>query len=105
MPAPIAAALSVASTVATALGTASELLSPDRIKAVSQEFESVFLSNMLEEMFAGVEEDGPFDSGPGSSAWRSFRTEEFARSIAAAGGVGLAEHVQRQLIALQEKSR
>jgi Rod binding domain-containing protein len=32
------------------------------------------------------------------------RTEQFARSIAAAGGVGLAEHVQRQLIALQEKS-
>jgi flagellar protein FlgJ len=55
-------------------------------------------------MFAGVEEDGPFDSGPGSSAWRSLRTEEFARTVAASGGIGLADHVQRQLIALQEKS-
>ncbi|HEY7457855.1 MAG TPA: rod-binding protein [Xanthobacteraceae bacterium] len=105
MPAPLAAALSVAGSVVSALGSASELLSPNRIKAVSQEFESVFLSNMMEEMFAGVEEDGPFDSGPGGSAWRSIRTEEFARSIAAAGGIGLAEHVQSHLIALQEKSK
>lgn len=104
MPAPLLAALSVASTVASALVPASQALGPERIKAVSQEFESVFLSNMMEEMFSGVEEDGPFDSGPGSNAWRSLRTEEFARSIAAAGGIGLAEHVQRHLIGLQEKS-
>jgi Rod binding domain-containing protein len=101
MTAPVAAALSAASSAASA---ASRVLSPDRIKAVSQEFESVFLSNMMEEMFAGVEEDGPFDSGPGSSTWRSLRTEEFARSIAAAGGIGLADHVRNQLMALQEKS-
>ena len=104
MPAPLTASLSAASSVASALAPATQTLGADRIKKVSQEFESIFLSNMLEEMFAGVEEDGPFDSGPGSSAWRSLRTEEFARTVAASGGIGLADHVQRQLIALQEKS-
>jgi Rod binding domain-containing protein len=103
MTAPVAAALSAASSVAAALAPAAQTLGIDRIKAVSRDFESIFLSNMLEEMFAGVE-DGPFDSGPGSSVWRSLRTEEFARTIAASGGIGLADHVQRQLIALQEKS-
>jgi Rod binding domain-containing protein len=104
MPAPLAAALAAAGSVASALAPAAQVLGADRIKSIAQEFEAVFLNNMMEEMFTGVEEDNPFDSGPGSSAWRSMRTEQFARSIAAAGGVGLADHVQRQLIALQEKS-
>jgi Rod binding domain-containing protein len=104
MPAPIAPALAAASSVASALAPAAQGLSAERIKAVGEEFEAVFLSNMMEEMFTGVEEDNPFASGPGASAWRSMRTEQFARSIAAAGGIGLAEHVQRQLIALQENS-
>ncbi len=76
----------------------------DRIKKVSQEFESVFLTNMFEEMFAGIEEEeGPFGAGSGGSAWRSMKVEEFAKSVSSAGGIGLAQHVQRQLIAMQEQ--
>jgi Rod binding domain-containing protein len=69
---------------------------------LAQDFEAVFLTNMLEEMFAGLEDEDPFGGGAGSSTWRSLQTEEFARVIAEAGGIGLADHVQRQLIALQE---
>jgi Rod binding domain-containing protein len=103
MPAPLAAALSLASSIASALPTATKSLGNERIKQVGQEFEAMFLSNMMEEMFAGVQDGDPFE-GPGSGAWRSMQTEQFARAIAAAGGIGLADHVQRQLIALQEKS-
>jgi flagellar protein FlgJ len=80
---------------------AAQPMSRAKIKEVAQEFESVFLANMMEEMFAGIGEDDPFES-QGSDTWRSLRTEEFARSIARAGGIGLAEHVQRHLIAMQE---
>lgn len=104
MTASLAATLAVANSASSALVPAAQHLGPERIKAVAREFESVYLSNMMEEMFAGIEDGNPFDSGPGSSAWRSLRTEEFARAISAAGGIGLAEHVQRQLIALQENS-
>jgi peptidoglycan hydrolase FlgJ len=75
----------------------------DRIRKVSQEFESVFLGTMFEEMFAGIEEEeGPLGAGSAGSAWRSMRVEEMAKSVAAAGGIGLASHVQRHLIAMQE---
>jgi len=80
-----------------------------KIKDTAQQFESVFLTNMLEEMFAGVQEkEGPLgagDSQQGQSAWRSILTEEYANTIAKSGGVGVADHVQRELIALQERSR
>ena len=75
----------------------------DRIQKVSKEFESVFLTNMFEEMFAGIEEDeGPMGAGSGGSAWRSLKVEEMAKAVSNSGGIGLASHVQRQLIAMQE---
>jgi flagellar protein FlgJ len=101
MPVPLMATLKAASTAVQGALPAMQTLSPQKIKEVAQEFESVFLGNMVEEMFAGIEE-GPFDGGEGAATWRSLRTEEMARSIAAAGGIGLADHVQRHLIALQE---
>jgi Rod binding domain-containing protein len=73
-----------------------------RIDRLAREFEGVFLTNMLEEMFAGLNEGDPFGGGAASATWRSLQTEEFARIIAAAGGIGLADHVRGQLIALQE---
>jgi flagellar protein FlgJ len=107
MPIPVAAALAAASGVQQV----AEALSPAalrKIKDTSQQFESVFLTNMLEEMFAGVQEqEGPLGTGngPGQGAWRSMLTEEYANSISKNGGVGVAEHVQRELIALQERTR
>ena len=105
MVAPVMAALTAASAVAEA----AEKLSPSALKKTkdaAQQFESVFLTNMFEEMFAGVEEpEGPHSGGPGQKTWRSMLTEEYANTIAKSGGVGVADHVQRELLALQERSR
>ena len=83
---------------------AARIFGADRKKAVAQEFEAVFLSNMLEEMFADLAEEGPMGAGAGAGTWRSLLTEQYAKTIAAKGGVGLADQVHRQLIALQETS-
>ena len=34
--------------------------------------------------------------------WRSFLSEEYSKSFAKAGGIGIADHVYRSLIAQQE---
>jgi Rod binding domain-containing protein len=105
MAAPIAAPPTVARMPAAAPLAAARIFGADRKKAVAQEFEAVFLSNMLEEMFAGLEDEGPMGSGAGAGTWRSFLTDQYAKTIAAKGGVGLADHVHRQLIAMQENSQ
>ena len=102
MTAPLASVLAAAGSAASAAAPIAQSLSLDKIKAVAGEFESVFLNNMLEEMFAGVGEDDPFGNSEGAATWRSLQTEEFGRAISRAGGIGLAEHVERHLIALQE---
>jgi Rod binding domain-containing protein len=52
-------------------------------------------------MFAGVNE-GPFGGGQAANTWRSFLTDEYARNFAKAGGIGIADSVYKELIALQE---
>jgi len=62
------------------------------------EFESVFLNTMFNQMFTGIEGDGPFGGAGGAGVWRSFLSEEYAKSFAKAGGIGLADHVYRALL-------
>lgn len=77
-------------------------LDTDDVHTVAKEFESVFLSTMMEHMFAGVETDGPFGGGNAERTWRSFLIEEYAASIADRGGIGLADGVARELLTHQE---
>jgi flagellar protein FlgJ len=104
MVAPVAAfaAADTLQQVADALSPAAK----KKIKNAAEQFESVFLTNMFEEMFAGIQEqEGPLGAGEAQSAWRSMLVEEYANTVARNGGIGVAEHVQRELIALQERSR
>ena len=72
-----------------------------KARAAAQDFEAVFLNSMFGQMFTHVNE-GPFNGGQAASTWRSFLTDEYARNFAKAGGVGIADSVYKELIALQE---
>jgi Rod binding domain-containing protein len=73
-----------------------------RAKNAAQDFEGVFLNQMFQHMFTGIDGEGPFGGGVGVSIWRSFLTEQYAKSFAKAGGIGLADNVYRSLMAHQE---
>jgi len=77
----------------------------NKVHAVAQDFESVFLSNMFENMFEGLDDDGPFGNGAGNGPWRSMLTEQYAKSVASSGGIGVAQQIERQLVSLQESKR
>jgi Rod binding domain-containing protein len=73
-----------------------------RAKDAAQNFESVFLNTMFNSMFTGIDGDGPFGGGGATGVWRSLLTDQYARSIAKAGGIGIANHVYQSLLAQQE---
>ncbi len=75
------------------------------VRDAAVEFEAVFLNTMLQSMFTGLDEGGTWGSGHGADAWQSLLIDEYARSIAETGGIGLADSVERELLALQEGSR
>ena len=70
--------------------------------AAAQDFEAVFLNSMFQQMFTGIDGDGPFGGNGSAGVWRSFLTDEYSKSFAKAGGIGIADHVYRALIAQQE---
>jgi peptidoglycan hydrolase FlgJ len=72
-----------------------------KARATAQDFEAVFLNSMFGEMFTHVNE-GPFNGGQAANTWRSFLTDEYSKNFAKAGGIGIADSVYKELIALQE---
>ena len=72
-----------------------------KAKAQAQDFEAVFLNSMFSQMTSGIKEDGPFGNTPGTGIWRSMMTEQYSKSFAQAGGIGIASDVYRTLILQQ----
>ena len=73
-----------------------------KARANAVEFEAMFLSNMFSQMFTGIDGEGPFGGGGKAGVWRSFLADEYAKSFAKAGGIGIADHVYRALLVQQE---
>jgi flagellar protein FlgJ len=92
-------AASVAKTPAS--GDAAKASLTARTLKTGQDFEAMFLNSMFSQMNAGVGE-GPYSGGQAAGVWRSFLTDEYAKSFAKAGGIGIAADVQRALLAQQE---
>jgi Rod binding domain-containing protein len=76
-----------------------------KARAAAEDFESVFLNSMFSEMFTGVDGEGPMGGGGGTGVWRSFLIDEYSKSFARAGGIGIADHVYSSLLAQQEAAR
>lgn len=72
------------------------------LRQAAQDFESVFVSQMLAPMFAGLKTDGLFGGGHAEGIYRAMMTDEMGASIARAGGVGIADSIYEQLLRLQE---
>lgn len=77
--------------------------SPDELDAAAKEFEAVFLSQMLQHMFAGVKMN-PFSEGasPGEDIYKSMLVDEYGKILTRSGGIGIADHVRREMLKLQE---
>jgi flagellar protein FlgJ len=72
-----------------------------KAKASSEQFEAVFLNSMFQQMFTGIDGDGPFGGSGSLKIWRSFMTDQYAKSFAKAGGIGIAPHVYNELLKQQ----
>lgn len=73
-----------------------------QIRKVAEDFESFYLSQMLQPMFQNLGAEEPFGGGPGEDIWRQFQVEEFGKAMAKTGGVGVADMVMKEMLKMQE---
>lgn len=67
------------------------------------EFESVFLNEMLKPMFEGINsDDAAFGGSREENIYQSMMVEKVSGGISQAGGIGIAKHIEAELLRLQE---
>jgi Rod binding domain-containing protein len=68
----------------------------------AQKFEAHALGALLQPMFETLSARHAFGAGAAEEMWRPMLVAEFGKVMAAAGGVGLADAVLRQMLLRQE---
>jgi len=69
----------------------------EEVKIIAEKLEATFLAEMLKAAGFG-EQENSFSGGSGEYQFASFHRQVIAEKIAAAGGVGLTEHIMRALM-------
>ena len=95
-------------TVPIATSSSDAISHQDKMKAIrakqaAEDFEAVYIAEMLKPMFETVEVDDMFGGGKGEEIFRGILVQEMGKSIARQGGIGLADHVRAQLLQNQER--
>jgi len=72
-----------------------------RIRHTAEEFESVFLNEMLSPMFEGLSTDGLGGGGVGEEMFRPMLIDRYAQAVTHAGGIGIADQIMRELTRMQ----
>lgn len=81
---------------------ASGVRDKEAAREIAEDFEAMFLAQLLKPMFDGIETDALFGGGPGEDAYKSMLVQEYGKVMAQSGGVGIADMVKAEILKLQE---
>jgi flagellar protein FlgJ len=73
----------------------------EQAEAVAQQFERMFIAEMLAPMFQGLETDGPFGGGNAEATFRPMLLDQYADAISRGGGIGIADSVLKEILKMQ----
>ncbi len=93
--------------LATALETAKRgNANKNQIQKAAEEFESVFLGQMMQAMMPAEGDSSPLaGSSESDEIFNSMMGEEYAKQIAKSGGIGIAGFIERELLGQQEVNK
>jgi len=78
---------------------------PKAARKAAVEFEAMFLSQMYGHVFEGIKTDGLFGGGHAERMYRSLLIDEYGKTMAQAGGIGIADQVMKEILRHQEASK
>ena len=76
--------------------------SPEKIDAVAKNFESQFVSQMLESMFSTLDLKDGLGGSDTEETFQSMMISEYGKVITRAGGLGVADQIKREMLKMQE---
>lgn len=73
-----------------------------KLRKAASDFEAQAFSQLLQPMFSTVDgSKGPMGGGAAEAQWQPMLVDAYAKSATAAGGIGLAAPVLREMIRMQ----
>lgn len=76
-----------------------------RIGAAAQDFEAMYLTEMLRPMFDDVNKPDPmFGGGKGEEVFNGMMLDQYGKIMAKSGGVGIAKFVKDEMIKIQQEA-
>ena len=82
--------------------TLGKSLNEAKVNEAAVDFEAQFISQMLENMFATVDTKESLGGDDSQEIYRSLLVDQYGKAISKAGGIGVADHVKREILRLQE---
>ena len=87
---------------ATAVGSPDGVRGPDkRLETAAEEFEAIFLAQILRGMSTGLEDSGPMGNAD-EDPFADMLQQEYAKLISRSGGVGIGDAVLQEMLQTQE---
>jgi flagellar protein FlgJ len=74
----------------------------EKATAAAEEFEAVFVAEMMKPMFEGISTEAPFGGGKGEEIFRGMMLDEYGKMIAKTGAIGMTTQVRDEMIRMQE---
>lgn len=71
------------------------------IDGAAQDFEAMFVTQMLQPMFDGVGKDPMFGGGNAEKILQTFLLQEYGKIVAKGGHLGIADAVKKEMIRAQ----
>ena len=82
---------------------ASDTSELDKVKKSAQDFEAVFLSEMMGHMFEGLEPNKEFGGGQGEKMFQGMMVQEYGKMMAKGQGIGISQQLQSVMLRMQEQ--
>jgi len=77
-------------------------MSPEKAMAAARDFESMFIAQMLEQMFGESSGSEAFGDKETDEVYKNLLMEQYGKIITRSGGIGIASYVNRELLKQQE---
>jgi peptidoglycan hydrolase FlgJ len=87
--------------ISAAAPAAAEIAGRERLRETAQDFEAIFIAQMLRALTDGLDGEGPLGGGEGDP-FRGMLGDEIAKLISRSGGVGIADAILKEMLKMQE---
>ncbi|MEQ1789110.1 MAG: rod-binding protein [Rickettsiales bacterium] len=77
-------------------------MSAEKADIVSKDFESLFISQMLEQMFGESSGSNAFGTSDTDEVYKGLMVQEYGKIISQSGGIGIAQNIKAELLKQQE---